>query len=156
MDLALFSRCALFVSNKWDLIDDKEREEVKKAQIETLTRRLISSLDPKSQIVYLSCKNAQLAQEYGVITEDFNDFITGISNLVVSSMQNNLLMCCRCVKIKHKKDKLSNIAHFYLSCKKKGKDTHEYGVITDDFNDLITGISYLAPRRTTLLRISGL
>ena len=104
MDLALFSRCALFVSNQWDLIDDKEREEVKKAQIETLTRRL-SNLDPTSQIVYLSCKNAQLAQEYGVITEDFNDLITGISNLVVSSMQNNLLMYCRCVK-KYNKDQL--------------------------------------------------
>ena len=94
MDLTLFTRCALFVSNKWDLIDHKEREEVKKAQIKNLMKRL-GNLDPTSQIVHLSCKTAQLAQTYGVITEDFNDVITGISNLVVSSMQNNLLMYYR-------------------------------------------------------------
>ncbi len=98
MDLALFTGCALFVSNKWDLINDKEREEVKKDQIEKLTKRL-GNLNPTTQIVFLSCKNAQLAQTYGVITEDFNDLITGISNLVVSSMQNNLLMYFRCVKM---------------------------------------------------------
>lgn len=97
MDLSLFTGCALFVSNKWDLVPDKEREIVKKAQIEQLTRKL-GNLNPKSQIVYLSCEIAQMAQTYGVITDDFNDLITGISNLVVSSMQNNLKMYSRYVK----------------------------------------------------------
>ena len=94
MDLALFTGCTLFVCNKWDLIKDEEREEVKKAQIERLTKRL-PNLNPKSQIVYLSCTTAQLAQTYDVITGDFNQLITGISNLVVSSMQYNLLMYTR-------------------------------------------------------------
>lgn len=84
----------LFVCNKWDLIDDKEREEVKKEQIKKLTKRL-GNLNPNSQIVYLSYKTAHLAQTYGVITGDFNELITGINNLVVSSMQNNLLMFTR-------------------------------------------------------------
>lgn len=84
----------LFVCNKWDLIDDKEREEVKKEQIKKLTKRL-GHLNPNSQIVYLSYKTAHLAQTYGVITGDFNELITGINNLVVSSMQNNLLMFTR-------------------------------------------------------------
>ena len=94
MDLTLFTGCMLFVCNKWDLIEGKEREEVKKAQIEKLTKRL-GNLNPKSQIVYLSCETAQLAQTYGVITGEFNDLITGISNLVVSSMKNNLQKYCR-------------------------------------------------------------
>jgi len=94
MDLTLFTGCTLFVCNKWDLIDGKEREEVKKEQIEKLTKRL-GNLNPKSQIVYLSCKTAQLAQTYGVITGEFNDLIAGIRSLVVSSMQNNLLMYTR-------------------------------------------------------------
>lgn len=89
MDLALFTGCTLFVANKWDLIEREEREEVKQAQIEKLSKKL-RNLNPKSQIVYLSCKTAQLAQTYGVITRDFNDLITGISNLVVSSMKNSL------------------------------------------------------------------
>ena len=94
MDLTLFTGCTLFVCNKWDRINVKEREEVKKEQIEKLTKRL-GNLNPKSQIVYLSCTTAQLAQTYGVITGDFNDLIAGIHNLVVSSMQNNLLMYTR-------------------------------------------------------------
>ena len=94
MDLTLFTGCTLFVCNKWDLIKDEEREEVKKEQIEKLTKRLFN-LNPKSQIVYLSCTTAQLAQSYGVVTGDFNELITGLSNLVLSSMQNNLLMYTR-------------------------------------------------------------
>ena len=94
MDLTLFTGCTFFVCNKWDLIKDEEREQVKQDQIKKLTKRL-HNLDPKSQIVYFSCTTAQLAQTYGVITGDFNQLITGISNLVVSSMQYNLLMYIR-------------------------------------------------------------
>lgn len=94
MDLKLFTSCALFVCNKWDEIQPSEVEEVKSEQIEKLTKKL-GSFDPKSQIVYLSCKKAQKAQEYGVITGDFDDLISGISNLIVSSMQNNLQIYTR-------------------------------------------------------------
>ena len=89
VDLALLTGCTLFVANKWDLIRKEEREEVKKAQIEKLSKKL-RNLKPNDQIVHLSCENAQLAQTYGVITGDFVDLIAGISNLVVSSMINNL------------------------------------------------------------------
>ena len=89
VDLALLTGCTLFVANKWDLIENEEREEVKKAQIEKLSKKL-RNLKPSDQIVHLSCKTAQLAQTYGVITGDFDDLIAGISNLVVSSMINNL------------------------------------------------------------------
>ena len=94
VDLALLTGCTLFVANKWDLIERKEREEVEKAQIEKLSKKL-RNLNPRSQIVHLSCKTAELAQTYGVITGDFDDLIAGISNLIVSSMKNNLQKYCR-------------------------------------------------------------
>ena len=89
MDLKLFASCALFVCNKWDEVEAREVEEVKSEQIEKLTKKL-GSLDPKSQIVYLSCKRAQKAQKYSVITGDFDDLINGISNLIVSSINGHL------------------------------------------------------------------
>ena len=84
----------MFVCNKWDLVEDNEREEVKKDTVKKLTR-ILGNFNPKSQIVYLSCKTAQLAQTYGIVREDFSNLITGISNLVVSSMKNNLQMNTR-------------------------------------------------------------
>ena len=94
VDLALFTGCTLFVANQWDLIEREEREYVKKAQIEKLSKKL-PNLNPRSQIVHLSCKTAQFAQTYGLITGDFDDLIAGISNLVVSSMMSNLEKYCR-------------------------------------------------------------
>ncbi len=94
MDLKLFASCALFVCNKWDEIKPNEAEEVKLEQIEKLNNKL-GSFDAKSQIVYLSCKRAQKAQEYGVITGDFDDLISGISNLIVSSINSNLQIYTR-------------------------------------------------------------
>ena len=97
--LALFTGCTLFVCNKWDRIKPEEEDEVKKEQIAKLSKKLVK-LDPKSQIVYLSCTTAQKVQSYGYITEDFNQLITGMSNLLVSSMQSNLQIYYRCVKRK--------------------------------------------------------
>ena len=94
MDLKLFTSCALFVCNMWDQIPAENVEAVKKEQIEKLTKKL-EDLDEHSQIIYLSCQRAQLAQKYGVITEDFDQLLSGISNLVVSSMQSNLQIYSR-------------------------------------------------------------
>ena len=94
MDLKLFTSCALFVCNFWDQIPAEHAEEVKKTQIRSLTKKL-HDLDEQSQIIYLSCQRAQLAQTYGVITEDFDQLLSGISNLVVSSMQSSLQMYSR-------------------------------------------------------------
>ena len=84
--------------NKWDRIKQEEEEEVKKDQIAKLSKKLVN-LDPKSQVVYLSCTTSQKAQSYGYVTEDFNHLITGINKLLVSSMQNNLQMYYRYVNI---------------------------------------------------------
>ena len=111
--LALFTGCTLFVCNKWDRIKSEEEEEVKKEQITKLSKKLVK-LDPKSQIVYLSCTTAQKAQSYGYITEDFNQLITGISNLLVSSMQSNLQIYFRCVK--RKLGKSGRCSHTSCTC----------------------------------------
>lgn len=78
----------------WDQIPAENVEEVKKTQIEKLTKKL-KDLDKQSQIIYLSCQRAQLAQTYGIITEDFDQLLSGISNLVVSSMQSSLQIYSR-------------------------------------------------------------
>jgi len=78
----------------WDQIPAENVEEVKKTQIANLTKKL-KDLDEQSQIIYLPCQRAQLAQKYGVITEDFDQLLNGISNLVVSSMQSSLQIYSR-------------------------------------------------------------
>ncbi|XP_022806969.1 uncharacterized protein LOC111344030 [Stylophora pistillata] len=89
MDDRLFTKCALFVSNKWDQIPGNNVEQVKQKQIEKLTERF-GDLNPEKQIFYLSCIRAQRALKYGVITEEFDKLLDGISSLVVSYMQSSL------------------------------------------------------------------
>ena len=90
-DLVLFTGCALFVCNKWDLIQPNEQEAVKEAQVAKLFMKL-PNLDPGKQMIYLSCKTAQTYQKYGYITPDFNNLIAGIGHLIVSAMQKQLEM----------------------------------------------------------------
>ena len=90
-DLVLFTGCALFVCNKWDLIQPNEQEAVKEEQVEKLSKKL-PNLDPGKQMIYLSCKTAQTCQKYGYITSDFNNLIAGIGHLIVSAMQKQLEM----------------------------------------------------------------
>ena len=101
MDVKLFTSCALFVCNKWDDIPAKDVEDVKKKQIETLTKKW-GDIDQQSQIIYFSCQRAQLAQNYGVITEDFDQLLSGINNLVISFMQTSLQIYSRQVEKEQK------------------------------------------------------
>ena len=90
-DLILFTGCALFVCNKWDLIQPNDQREVREAQVTKLSKKL-PNLDPGKQMVYLSCTTAQTCQKFGYITPDFNNLIAGISHLIVSAMQNKMEM----------------------------------------------------------------
>lgn len=96
-DLALFNGCAFFVCNKWDCVNSKEQEKVKEAQIRLLSQKGFN-LDTNAQMVHFSCKTAQTCQRFGYTTRDFNDLVTGVSNLLVTSMQNKLEMHFRYVE----------------------------------------------------------
>ena len=116
-DLALFDGCALFVCNKWDLIQPYEQKDVKEAQIAKLSKKL-PNLDPEKQMVYLSCTAAQTCQRYGYITGDLDSLIAGIGNLLVSTMQNKLEMNYRYVARSGKKTDLAiclKISHLILT-----------------------------------------
>lgn len=51
------SKCAIFVCNKWNLIREKEYNEVKSHIVNKL-KRCWPGLDPETQIIYIKTKNA--------------------------------------------------------------------------------------------------
>lgn len=67
----LLSSCALFVANKWDQVEEGDAvEKTKKVLVEKLTKEW-PSIDPTSQIVYMSVTNAAIAEQHGFLTEGF-------------------------------------------------------------------------------------
>ena len=83
------SKSALFVSNKWDQIPQKEIEEVKKYVIRKL-EKCWPGLVPESQIIYMSAKKAIDAQKLGIITNDFLSLMNGIRSTVMKSIEARL------------------------------------------------------------------
>ena len=79
----LQSKCALFVCNKWDEV--KGSEDVKKVVKDKL-KRSWPGFDPESQIIYLSTKEARLAQEYGIITDEFLSLMNGMRSVVLNAI----------------------------------------------------------------------
>jgi len=85
------SQCALFVCNKWDQVPEKEVEEVQNHVTKKLKKRW-PGIDPKSQITYMSTKNASVAQNRGIITKDFFSLMNGIRSMVLKSIEARLEM----------------------------------------------------------------
>ncbi|XP_058949859.2 dual serine/threonine and tyrosine protein kinase-like isoform X1 [Pocillopora verrucosa] len=83
------SNCALFVCNKWDQVPSKESDEVKNYVVTKLTQ-CWPSLDPESQIIYMSAKEASEAQKLGVVTEEFAELMNGIKSMVLKSIEARL------------------------------------------------------------------
>ena len=66
-----------------------EADEVK----DHITKKLThcwSSLDPHSQIIYMSATNATQAQGLGIITEEFAGLMNGIKSMVLKSIEARL------------------------------------------------------------------
>ncbi|XP_078379645.1 uncharacterized protein LOC144662657 [Oculina patagonica] len=80
---------ALFVCNKWDQVPQAEAGAVKKYIIEKLTKHL-PTLDPESQIIYMSSTKASEAQDLGVITDEFTGLMNGIKSMVLKSIEARL------------------------------------------------------------------
>ena len=66
-----------------------EANELKDYIVKKLTR-CWPSLDPHSQIIYMSSTNASEAQALGIITEEFEGLMNGIKSLVLKSIEARL------------------------------------------------------------------
>ncbi|KAL9964095.1 hypothetical protein ACROYT_G027677 [Oculina patagonica] len=80
---------ALFVCNKWDQVPPDEADEVRKYIIKEL-KQCWPSLDPESQIIYMSSTNALRAQVFGIITDEFAGLMNGIRSMVLKSIEARL------------------------------------------------------------------
>ncbi|KAL9963750.1 hypothetical protein ACROYT_G027284 [Oculina patagonica] len=85
------SQCALFVCNKWDHVPEKEVEEVKNHVVKKL-KKCWPGISPESQIIHISTKNASVAQNLGIITEEFSVLMDGIRSMVLKSIGARLEM----------------------------------------------------------------
>ena len=85
----LFSKCALFVCNKWDQVPEKEIEIVKNDVTKKL-KRVWPGVDQESQIIFMSTTTAKKAQRYGLITGDFCSLMNGIRSVVLKSIEARL------------------------------------------------------------------
>jgi len=85
------SQCALFVCNKWDQVPRKEVNEVQNHVIKKL-KKCWPGLDPASQIIYMSTNNASVAQNLGIITEEFFSLMSGMKSMVLKSIEARLEM----------------------------------------------------------------
>ena len=83
------SKCAIFVCNKWDQVPEEEHNEVKSHIVKKLQRRWLG-LDPETQIIYMSTKNATKAQNLGIITNEFSSLIETVKVMVLRSIQYQL------------------------------------------------------------------
>ena len=84
-------QCALFVCNKWDQVPEEEVKEVQNHVI-TKLKKCWPGLDHKSQIIFMSTKNAIIAQNYGVINTEFFSLMSGIRSMVLKSIKARLEM----------------------------------------------------------------
>ena len=83
------AKCALFVCNKWDQVPKNEAKVVKNHVIVKLGR-CWPGVDPESQVIYMSSKEASKAQELGLITEEFSTLMNGLRLMVLKSIGQSL------------------------------------------------------------------
>ena len=86
----LLSKCALFVCNKLDQLVQKEEIEGIKTTNTTKLKTFWPGVDPESQTIYMSTKNAGFAQSFGVISEEFFSLMEGLRSLVLRSIEAKL------------------------------------------------------------------
>ena len=85
------SHCALFVCNKWDQVPEQEVKEVQNHVIKKL-KKCWPGLDPESQIIFMSTQNTSIAQNHGIITEDFFSLMSAMKSMVLKSIEARLEM----------------------------------------------------------------
>ena len=75
--------------NEWDKVPPEEANEVRNYIIQRLTH-CWPSLDPHSQVIYMSSTNASEAQALGIITEEFAGLMNGIKAMVLKCIEARL------------------------------------------------------------------
>ena len=83
----LLSKCALFVCNKWDVVQEQEVQSVKDDVVKKL-KRAWSGIDPESQIIYMSTTRATTAQNLGVIPYQIQHCFECIFKLFLKTVFN--------------------------------------------------------------------
>ena len=82
------AECALFICNKWDQMPNDEQDKVKKHMVDKL-KQCWPDVDPHTQIVYLSAKEAIVAKDYGIVFP-FNQLMKSIGSLVLKAINARL------------------------------------------------------------------
>ena len=85
----LLSKCALFVCNKWEQVPEQEVQLVKDDTVQKL-RIVWPGMDPESKITYMSTTNATIAQNFGIITEEFSSVMDGMKSVILVSSEAKL------------------------------------------------------------------
>ena len=88
---SVLSQCALFVCNKWDQVKEKEKQQVQYNVTEKLKKRW-PGLDTESQVIYMSTQEACIAQNYGIISEEFSSLMSGMRSMILKSIEARLEM----------------------------------------------------------------
>lgn len=96
----LFSKCALFVCNKWDQVPEREIEKVKSKLIKSL-EQCWPGLEPEAQMIYLSTREATKAQNAGFTSKQFTSLKEGLKNMVLKSIEARLELHLRSVVSVH-------------------------------------------------------
>ena len=68
---------------------ERERKAVKEHVVKEL-RKCWPELDSRSQIVYLSTKQAADAQTHGLVSPDFQTFLTRINGTILTAIESRL------------------------------------------------------------------
>ena len=83
------AECSLFVCNKWDLVRETQQKDVKRY----LSSRLSGcwqNANFNPQIVYISTTQAFQIQEFGGVTNEFNDLLESIEKMVLKTINTRL------------------------------------------------------------------
>ena len=83
----LLSKCALFVCNKWDQLNENLDTESVKDEITKKLKKAWPGVDPDLQIIYMSTKHDLIAQELDVISKNFSTLMDKMRSLVLRSIQ---------------------------------------------------------------------
>lgn len=82
----LLSKCALFVCNKWDQLNENGVESVKNEILKKL-KRAWPGVDPESQIIYMSTTKARTAQKLDDISESFSSLMDKLRSMVLKRIE---------------------------------------------------------------------